>query len=92
MDSALAYVSLVSGVLAVVLAVAFDVPILHVLLPPEGEWSERWLTAGSFLMLVLLYLGLGLSTPAGPRLLNCAWVLGLVYGWWALIWHLRERR
>jgi hypothetical protein len=92
MHQALLFISLVSLVLAVVLAVARDVPILHMLMPPSSENtlidSVPWLT-----LLILFTLGLGvIDGIVGPRLLVFAWLDALAYFWWSVGWHLRERR
>jgi hypothetical protein len=74
------------------LAVARDVPILHLLVPPSSENavidSLPWLG-----FLILFTLGLGaIDGIVGPRLFAGAWIGFLVYFWWTVGWHLRERR
>jgi hypothetical protein len=75
------YASLVSAILAVVLDVARDVPILHLLMPPSSENalidSLPWLG-----LLILFALGLGaIDGIVGPRLLMSAWLGALTYFW-----------
>ena len=92
MTTSLLYASLVSAILAVVLAVARDVPILHLLVPPSSENelidSLPWLA-----MLILFTLALGtIDGIVGPRLFTAAWIGFLLYFWWSVGWHLRQRR
>jgi hypothetical protein len=90
MHQALFYISLASLVLAVVLAVTRDVPILHLLMPPSSENvlidSLPWLA-----LLILFTLGLGvIDGIVGPGLHIFAWLGALAYFWWSVGWHLRE--
>jgi hypothetical protein len=93
MTSALVYASLVSAILAVVLAVARDVPILHLLMPPDVESRDVLPAAVAFTLLVLFTLGLGHSDAAvASRCLAASWIGFLTYFWWSVGWHLREQR
>jgi hypothetical protein len=92
MTNALFFATAASLILAVVLAVARDVPILHLLMPPSSENdlidSLPWLG-----LLILFTLALGvIDSIVGPRLLAAAWIGFLLYFWWSVGWHLRERR
>jgi len=92
MTTVFLYAVAVSAILAVVLAVARDVPVLHLLVPPELDnfllESLVW-----FGLLVLFTLGCGIVDGiVGPKLLAATWIGGLAYFWWSVGWHLRERR
>jgi hypothetical protein len=81
----LAYSTIVSAVAAVVLAVARDVPILHLLLPPDtgfGDWSGLIICPP-----ILLAVTFGESW-----MVAVGWISGIAYFWWVAAWHLRERR
>jgi len=86
------YITAVSAILAVVLAVARDLPILHLLMPPDLD--DEMLAVGVwFVPLLLLWIGCGVVDGiVGPKLLAATWAIGLTYFWWSVAWHLRERR
>jgi hypothetical protein len=78
-----------SLILAVVLAAARDVPILHLVVPPE---SENALVNGLPWLVLLVLFALGLGTIDGtvvPRLLLATWFGALAYFWWNVAWNLR---
>jgi len=92
MTSAFAYATVVSAILAIVLAVARDVPILHLLMPPDLD-DETLGLAVWFVPLLLLWLGCGVVEGiVGPKLLTATWLGGLAYFWWSVAWHIREKR
>ena len=93
MTTALLYATLVSAILAVVLAVARDVPILHLLMPPDVESGDVLPATIGFTLVELFTLGLAHSDAViSSRCLAAARVGFLVYFWWSVGWHLRERR
>jgi len=90
--TALTYATIASAIFAVVLAVARDVPIPHLLMPPELD-DELLGLAVWFVPLLLLWLGCGIAEGiVGPKLLAATWLSGLAYFWCSVGWHLRERR
>jgi hypothetical protein len=92
MTSAFAYATVVSAILAVVLAVARDVPILHLLMPPDLDDAMLGVAVW-FVPLLLLWIGCGVVDGiVGPKLLAATWAIGLAHFWWSVAWHLRERR
>ena len=92
MTAAFAYAAACSAILAVVLAVARDVPILHLLVPPALD-NEAAHLAAWFVPLLLVWLGCGAYEGiVGPTLIVAAWIGGLAYFWWSVVWRLRERR
>ena len=85
----LAYLTLFSAIVAVVLAVARHVPLLHLLIPPRDRAVWQVTTP----LAVMLVIGKLCEDELPGRLLMCtAWALGLAYLWWVVAWHLRERR
>jgi len=91
--SVLTYAAVVSLILAVVLAVARDVPILHLLAVPDADVNEFLAGGAGFLFLVLVVVGWGPSSPTvAPWCQGGAGAILLSYFWWSVVWHLRERR
>jgi hypothetical protein len=89
----LTYAVVVSLILAVVLAVARDVPILHLLVVPDADVNEFLAGGLGFLLLVLVVAGWGPSSPTvAPWCQGAAGAILLAYFWWSVVWHLRERR
>lgn len=85
MTHLLAYATLTSAIVAVVLAVARDVPILHLALPPDTpllQWSGVLVCP-----LIIAAVALG-----APWLQAAGWIAGIGYFWAVAAWHLRERR
>jgi hypothetical protein len=80
----LTYATVASVVIAVVLAVARDVPILHLIAPPDtdfGDWSGVLVCP---LVIAAILFG-------SPWLKASGWIVGMAYFWWVAAWHLRER-
>jgi hypothetical protein len=76
-----------------VLAVARDVPILHLLAVPDADVNEFLAGSLTFLLLVLVVVGWGPSPPnVAPWCQGGAGAILLGYIWWSVVWHLRERR
>jgi hypothetical protein len=93
MIPALTYAAIASTILAVVLAVARDVPILHLLAVPDADVNEVLAGGLGFLLLVLVVVGWGPSSPTiASWCQGGAGVILLSYFWWSVVWHLRERR
>jgi hypothetical protein len=93
MISLLGFVSAVSAILAVVLAVARDVPIVHLLMPPDVESGDVLPATMGFTLLVLFTVGVAHEDAViASRCLAAAWIGFLLYFWWSVGWHLRERR
>lgn len=87
------WTSVVSAVLMIVLAVARGVPLLHLLAPPDTVQGERAAWGVGLPLVVVLGIGAYFRNEQPGRLLMCtAWALLLAYLWWAVAWHLRERR
>lgn len=77
MTVALAYATVASAILAVMLAVARDVPVFHLILPPDTSAGDRmvWAIALSLLVVALTMIG----GTIGLRIFTAAWVTSLVY-------------
>jgi hypothetical protein len=85
--------SVVSAVLMIVLAVARGVPLLHLLAPPDTIQGEQTVWRVGVPLALLMGVGAYFMNEQPGRLLMCtAWALLLAYLWWAVAWHLRERR
>jgi hypothetical protein len=85
MTQLLAYSTIMSAIVAVALAVARNVPILHLIAPPDtdiGDWSGVMICP-----FILAAVAFGL-----PWLEAAGWIVGIAYFWWGTAWHLRERR
>ena len=92
MTNALFYATAASLILAVVSAVARDVPLLNLIAPPELE-SELLTGLPWLILLTLFALGYGMvEGTVGPRLFVATWLGGLAYFWWNVAWHLWHRR
>jgi hypothetical protein len=82
-----------SLILAVVLAVARDVPILNLLAIPRVNVGDVVPCIFGFTWLVLLVVGWGPShSLIAPWCQAGAWVGALAYFWWSVVWKLREGR
>ena len=89
----LAYATVASAILAIILAVARDVPVFHLILPPDTTAGDRMVWAIALPLFVVLVACLTMTRDAiGLRLFTAAWLTSLVYFWWVAAWHLRERR
>jgi hypothetical protein len=81
MTTAFMYAAIVSAILAVILAVARDVPILHLLLLPDCS-NEVAAYALGFAWLVALMVGWGPSDPSvAVWCQGAVWIGGLMYFW-----------
>ena len=75
------------------LAVARDVPVFHLILPPDTSVGDRMVWAIALPLLVVLVVAVTMiGGTIGLRLFTAAWITSLVYFWWVAAWHLRERR
>jgi hypothetical protein len=86
---ALAYVTIVSTILAIVLAVARDVPILHLLLPANTRTGR--LAAAVILWPVMAGMLAGMAFKS-KVVVAVAWAAAFAYFWMVAAWHLKERR
>jgi hypothetical protein len=88
----LSYVTLISVIVAFVLAVARDAPILHLLAMPETGLGD-WIGLVYGLPAVLLfYFGYAAEGAARPWLLAGAWITALAYFWVIVVCNLRDQR
>jgi hypothetical protein len=93
MLDALGYVTLVSFVLAVVLAVARDVPILHLVATPDVVCGNFLPAALELTLLALFIVGVRHSEQTiAARCLTAAWLGAMMCFWWSVGWHLWKRR
>ena len=93
MFTLLANAAVVSLILAVILAVARDVPILHLLVPPDVDANEFVVAGVGLLVVVLAVFAFGPSSPTvAPWCQGGAGAILLGHFWWSVVWHLREGR
>ena len=88
----LTYATIFSVIVAVAMAVARDVPILHLLAMPEtrlGDWIGLVYGLPAFL---LFYFGYEAEGAARPWLLAGAWITALAYFWVIVVCNLRDQR
>ncbi len=85
--------TVITLILAIVLAVACDAPLVRVLLPMDDGLDFNARLAFCSVGVVLILAGLVYESRwYGPWLLGAGWLVALVYWWWSIARQVRGRR